>query len=268
MNKFDAQGDDGPIVLSSRDGIAEIHFNRPKALNAITCETAAMFRHAVDTAIHDVANRVILLTASGRAFIAGGDLAYFRAAERPSAAAREIIDHMHAAMQELMAAPQVVVASVQGAVAGAGFSIVLAADLAIAADDATFNMSYTKVANSPDCAATWMLPRIVGMRKALELSLLSETIDAAQAKQLGIVNRVVAASALPSAMQDLVRRLNEAAPLAMRSTKDLLRNSFDRSLPEQLLAEANHFASNADSVDFREALNAFFEKRSAIFVGR
>ncbi|MDB5971416.1 MAG: enoyl-CoA hydratase [Hydrocarboniphaga sp.] len=258
-----------PVLLTITDGIAEIRFNRPEVLNAVDVTTAIAFRDAVAAASADPATRVILLTAAGRAFIAGGDLAFFRAAgEKAPDAARELIGPIHDAVEGLATAPQPVLASLHGAVAGAGMSVALAADLAIAADNAVFNMAYAKVGNSPDCSASWTLPRLVGLRKAMEIIMLSDNLDAAEALRLGLVNRVVPLASLEEETRKLARRLADSAPLALRSIKRLLRDSGSRSLHAQLDEEAAQFAGNAGSADFREALEAFFGKRKPKFEGR
>ena len=259
----------GSVLLSIEASIARICFNRPDALNAIDVTTAIAFRDAVQAASADAQVRVIVLSGAGRAFVAGGDLAYFRAAgDQAPQAARTLIEPIHAAIAGLAAAPQPVLASLHGAVAGAGMSIALAADLAIAADDTVFNMAYAKVANSPDCSASWSLPRLVGLRKAMEIILLSDSLDAAEALRLGLVNKLVPGATLAAETTKLARRLADSAPLAMRSIKRLLRESGSRGLQEQLDAEAAQFASNAGSADFLEALEAFFGKRKPHFEGR
>lgn len=263
------ESSDAPVLLSVQDGIAEIRFNRPATLNAIDVASAKAFRDAAEAVAGDAAVRVIMLTAAGRAFVAGGDLGYFRAAgEHAPKAARTLIYPIHAAISALATARQPVLASLHGAVAGAGMSIALAADLAIAADDAVFNMAYAKVANSPDCSASWTLPRLVGLRKAMEIMLLSDSFDAAEALRLNLVNRVVPLAELETETVRLARRLADSAPLAMQSIKRLLRESGSRRLADQLDEEAAQFSGNAGSADFREALDAFFEKRRPKFEGR
>lgn len=257
-----------PVLISAQQGVAEIRFNRPDALNAIDVPTALAFRDAVAAAAASSA-RVIVLAGTGRAFVAGGDLAYFRAAgEKAPEAARELIVPMNDAIKALAAASQPVVASLHGPVAGAGMSVALAADLAIAADDVVFNMAYVKVGTSLDCSGSWTLPRIVGLRKALEIALLSDSIDANEALRLGMVNRVVPVALLEDATRQLSQRLAAAAPLALGSIKRLLHDGWNRSLHAQLDAELESFARNAGSADFHEALEAFFTKRKPQFTGR
>ena len=155
-----------------------------------------------------------------------------------------------------------------GPVAGAGLSIALLADLAIAADDAQFTLAYARIGASPDGSATWSLPRIVGLRKALELALLAETIDAAEALRLNLVNRVVPREHLEGETAALAARLAAGPALAYGRIKQLMRTSFDRSLAEQLAEEAAAFTALAASADFAEGVSAFVGKRPPRFTGR
>lgn len=262
-------GSQAPVLLTVDDGTAEVRFNRPEVLNAIDVATASAFADAVEAAVVDPAVRVILLSGAGRAFVAGGDLAYFRdAGERAPEAARELIAPIHRAVSRLHEAPQPSVACLQGAVAGAGMSLALATDLAVAADDVAFNLAYVRVGATPDCSASWTLPRLVGLRKAMELALLADTVRAEEALRLGLVNRVVPRAELAEEGRRLARRLAEAAPLAVQGIKRLVCDSLGRSLDEQLAAEEEAFVRGAGTRDFREALAAFFEKRVPRFEGR
>jgi 2-(1,2-epoxy-1,2-dihydrophenyl)acetyl-CoA isomerase len=168
----------------------------------------------------------------------------------------------------LASARQPVIASVQGVAAGAGASLIFAADLAIAAEDAGLNLAYVNVAATPDCSASWSLPRLVGLRKAMEIALLGERIEASEALRLGLFNRVVPTGALEDETRKLAQRLSRAAPLALQGIKRLMRESLNRTLQEQLAAEQLSFASGAATEDFHEALEAFFARRPPHFSGR
>jgi 2-(1,2-epoxy-1,2-dihydrophenyl)acetyl-CoA isomerase len=146
-------------------------------------------------------------------------------------------------------------------------SIALVADLAIATDDTVFNLAYINIANNPDCGGSWALTQAVGLRKAMEIALLADNIDAAEALRLGLVSRVIPKDQFEEKSFEFVRLLAESAPLALASTKRLLRESMLRTLPQQLDSEKAAFIVNTSSGDFREALRAFFEKRKPIFSG-
>jgi 2-(1,2-epoxy-1,2-dihydrophenyl)acetyl-CoA isomerase len=157
-----------------------------------------------------------------------------------------------------------VVAAVRGAVAGFGLSLMMSADLVIAAENAYFTLAYSKIALSPDGGATWSLPRHVGLKQAMEIALLGERFDAVRARELGLVNRVVALDQLDAEALKLATRLAAGPAAALARTKALLNQSFDHTLEAQLLAEQRCFAACAADPDFSEGLAAFFEKRSPI----
>ncbi|NEX59466.1 enoyl-CoA hydratase/isomerase family protein [Noviherbaspirillum galbum] len=264
-NDIDLGAADAPLRYWRDDGIAHIRFNRPTVLNAIDIPTANGFLAACQAAWQDKDVRVVVISGEGRAFIAGGDLAAMRADPLPTA--RALIDAMHGGIALLAQMNAPVLASLHGAVAGGGLGVALAADLAIAAEGTRFNLAYVNIGTSSDCCTSWALPRLVGMRKAMEIALLGDTFDAAEALRLGIVNRVVPAASLQEETQRLARRLADGPPLALARLKRLIRDSLGRDLQGQLDAEAESFAACAATRDFGEGVNAFFEKRPARYVG-
>ncbi len=255
------------IALHWREGaVAHIRFYRPQALNAIDREMAAAFAQACEQVHGDSGVRAVLLSGEGRAFMAGGDIGAMRA--DPARAAEELIAGMHGGIRLLagMAAP--VVCAVQGAVAGGGLGLMLACDLALAAEGTRFSVAYPAIGASCDCSTSWSLVQVLGLRKAMELALLGDKVDAAQALQLGLVNRVVAAEQLDAEALALVQRLAQGPTQAFGSMKKLLRGAARRSLDEQLDAEAAGFIACCGTEDFREGTDAFAEKRAAQFRGR
>jgi 2-(1,2-epoxy-1,2-dihydrophenyl)acetyl-CoA isomerase len=180
----------------------------------------------------------------------------------------EMAGALHAAIRALRDADKPVIASVHGAVAGAGMSLLAAADLAIAADGTKFSMAYSAIGTSPDGGSTWFLPRLVGARRAMELLVLSEPFDAATALSFGLINRVVSAAELEAATAQLARRLAAGPARAYAETKALVNRTFETPLAAQLDAEAAAFARCAATQDFTEGVTAFVEKRKAKFEGR
>ncbi|WP_454919191.1 enoyl-CoA hydratase/isomerase family protein [Xanthobacter sediminis] len=253
------------MQVTIADGIGEIRFNRPAVLNALDLDTAMQFDAMVDLVTTDPAVRVIVLAAEGRAFMAGGDLAYFRDATNRAAAAAVLIDAMHAPLQRLSEDPRPVLASLKGPVAGGGLGVALAADLAIAADDVTFAVAYLAVAASPDCSTSWNLVQLLGLRKAMELALLGESVNGAEALRLGLINRLVPGNRLQEETHALARRLAAQSAPAMSRTKALLRAATTNALQPQLDAERRAFVEGAATADFDEALDAFFAKRKPQF---
>ena len=258
------------ILRLDHGAVAEVRFNRPEALNALDLRTAEAFRTVVAGVVDDPAARAILLSGEGRSFMAGGDLAYFRDLERAARpqASRRLIGAMNVAVLALAEGGKPVVAYVQGAAAGAGMSLALMADLAVAADTLRFNLSYVKVAACPDCGGSYALLQLVGPRRAAEIALLSDTIDAPAALRLGLVTQVGPARTARTEAMALAQRLAEGAPLALAATRRLLQRAAGISLAEQLEAEMESFAELSGTADFDEALQAFFAKRPPRFSGQ
>lgn len=255
-----------PLQLDITQAVARVSFNRPGSLNAINIGLAGAFLEAISTIAATPGVRAVLLRGQGKAFMAGGDLAEL--SQDSAATAARIIEPLHAGLQIMAALPVPVVASVQGAVAGAGLSIMLAADLAIAADDSTFNMAYARIGASPDASGSWHLPRVVGLRKAMEIALLSEPFDALEALRLSVVNRVVPAADLGAETDKLMRRLADGPTAAFGRIKSLLRAAQTRDLATQLDAERAAFEACAATADFQEGVAAFLQKRRPSYRGR
>jgi 2-(1,2-epoxy-1,2-dihydrophenyl)acetyl-CoA isomerase len=256
------------ILYSVADSVATITLNRPRVMNALDGEMIRRLRAACEDAERDAAVRAVVIRGAGPAFLAGGDVAVFRAnLPRMADLIREFASELHHAILALRRAPKPVLASVHGAVAGAGVSVMAAADLALAAADATFTLAYSRIGASPDGGATHFLPRLVGSRKALELMLLSDPVDAPAALALGLVNRVVDRDALDRETARIAQRLARGATRAFGETKQLVNATFDRSLAEQLAAEVEAFARCAATADLAEGVTAFVEKRKPDFKG-
>jgi len=256
-----------PVVLLAREGgVATITLNRPQALNALDHDLTVGLRDGVLAAEHDPSVRCVVLR-GGEHFMAGGDLKWFRTLveDRSSAENRirfeALIHEVHTVILALRRMPKPVVASVRGAVAGFGMSLMMACDLALAADNAYFTLAYPLIGTSPDGGSTFALPRIVGQKKAMEIALLGERFDAATAERLGLVNHVVPKEKLEAETAKLALRLANGPTAVYARTKALLNGSLNASLESQLQREAEAFAQSASEPDFREGLAAFIEKR-------
>lgn len=255
-----------PLLLERQGAVATLRFNRPEALNAIDVPMANAFLAAVQSIAADPGVRAVVLRGNGRGFMAGGDLATLRA--DPVQGAIDILTPLNAALQLLAQMNAPVIAQVHGAAAGAGLSLVLMADYVIAAEGTRFNLAYINLGTSCDVGASWALPRIVGVRQALEIALLGEAFTADDALRLGLVNRVVPGAELDSATTALALRLASGPTLAYGAMKRLMRASIDRTLPEQLAAEKDAFVHCAGTEDFRAGVEAFHQRQSPQFVGR
>jgi 2-(1,2-epoxy-1,2-dihydrophenyl)acetyl-CoA isomerase len=262
-----------PVVRTSmEDGVRVITLNRPEALNALDRNLTLGLREAVFDAEHDHTVRCVVIR-GGQHFMAGGDLKWFfgliegRSAAEKTVLFENFVHEVHAIIICLRRMPKPVIASVSGAVAGFGLSLMMACDLAIAADNAYFTLAYSLIGASPDGGSTYALARSVTSKKAMEIALLGERFDANTAERLGLVNRVVPAASLEGETMKLAARL-AAGPTAVHGrTKALLNNSLANSLESQLQREAEAFAQSAAEPDFAEGLRAFIEKRKAVFKG-
>lgn len=254
-------------MLLTRDGaIATITLNRPAMLNALDGAVARSLLAAVATVAAAEGIRCVVLAGAGRAFCAGGDIATF-GGEDASAAVGQLIEDLHAFVDALAALPAPSIARLQGPVAGAGFSLALACDLAVAADDARFTLAYARLGTSPDGSSTWSLPRLVGLRRAKAIALLAEPITAAEALAFGLVNEVVPAGELDAAVAALAARIATGPTLAYQRTRALLEASFGNTLADQLSAERHAFLDSMATADFAEGVAAFRAKRPARFEG-
>jgi 2-(1,2-epoxy-1,2-dihydrophenyl)acetyl-CoA isomerase len=261
------------VVVQRCDAVFEIMLNRPEILNAVNRETIAALVAAVAEAGDDRASRAVLLGGAGTHFCAGGDITMFAELIRLTPAERQkalygIVDTLHPLLVRMRHMPKPIVAAVQGAAAGVGLSLVLAADLALAAEDAAFTSGYIHLGTSPDGGMTTTLPHIVGFKHAAELMLLGDRFDARRALELGLVNRVVPAEKLAGEAVSLAARLAAGPTQAYGRTKALLQATLGDGFDAQLRRETENFAACAASEDFAEGVRAFLEKRAPVFTGR
>ena len=260
---------DDPVALEIAGGVATVRLNRPAALNAIDEAAAERFLAAMRVLQERDDIRAIVLRGEGRGFCGGGDVARFVGeAEEVAATILSMMRPMHEALLVMAALPAPSVARVHGVAAGAGISLMLACDFAIASQDTRFAPGYARLGTSPDLGLTWRLSRIAGERKAKEIALLADPFDAAEALRLGLVNGVVPASELDAAVSNLVGRLAAGPTRAFGRIRALLDGAPRATLAEQLEAEEAAFLAASRTVDFGEGVAAFLGKRATRFEGR
>lgn len=255
-----------PLLVTRQGAIATLQFNRPEAMNALDVATAQALLAAVQGIAQDAGVRAVLLKGSGRAFVAGGDLAVLAA--DPVQGARDLLGPLNEALLLLQNLNAPVIAQVHGAAAGAGLSLMLMCDFVLAAEGSKFNLAYINLGTSCDVGASWALPRLVGLRQALEIAMLGETFGADEALRLGLVNRVLPAAELEAAAQAFAQRLASGPTLAYGHMRRLLRAGLDHDLATQLQAEAAAFDACARTADMRDGIEAFLAKRKPQFNGR
>ena len=255
-----------PVLLERQGAIATLRFNHPEALNAIDVSMAEAFLAAMQAIAADPGVRAVVLRGNGKGFMAGGDLATLRA--NPVQGAADLLAPLNAAVALLGQINAPVIAQVHGVAAGAGLSLMLQADFVLAAEGTRLNLAYINLGTSCDVGASWALPRVVGLRRALEIALLGEALSASEAERLGLINRVLPAAELDAAVQQLAQRLAAGPTVAYGHMRRLMRASFDHDLPTQLQAEAAAFAQCGHTADLPEGIEAFFAKRAPAFQGR
>jgi 2-(1,2-epoxy-1,2-dihydrophenyl)acetyl-CoA isomerase len=260
------------VLLSRHGAIATVALNRPKALNALDGEMIEALQETFTRLEADAAVRAVIVKGSGEHFMAGGDIKFFHGGlDLPPAERRrrfELFVHkVHPTVTAIRRMQAPVIASVRGAAAGFGMSLVMACDLAVAAEDAYFTLAYSLIGTSPDGSGTYHLPRMVGMKRAMELALLADRFDAGTALSMGLVNRVVPVAELETATMALAERLAAGPTHAYGNTKRLLNRSLASTLEAQLQAEAESFADCAATADFVEGVRGFVEKRKPRFTG-
>lgn len=257
------------IQISEAEGITTITLNRPDRLNAFIGHMRRDLAEALEHAGSDRSVRVVIVTGAGRAFCAGGDIA-FMAELMQRRDAEEFSRILGAGRRVILAIRQMtkpVIAAINGPASGAGCNLALACDLRIAANTATFSQSFAKVGLHPDWGGTYFLPRLVTPNKACEMFFLGESIDAAEALRLGIVNQVVAPEDLEATTLQLAERLRTAPPIALAAAKHAVYMGHAAELEEMLRYETEAQLRCFESDDGHEGVQAFLEKREPRFTG-
>ena len=257
------------ILLDVRDAVAHLTLNRPDAANTIQLEICRELMEATIAIDEDPSVRAVVLGGKGKMFSGGGDLKSFSGqGGRLPAYAKEVTTYLHAAVSRLTRMDAPVVAAVHATAAGAGMSLVCACDFVIAAKSAKFTMAYTKAGLTPDGSSTYFLPRIVGLRRALELTLTNRMLSADEAADLGIVTRVVPDTDVHEAADAFARELANGATRAYGLTKRLFHQSFVETLETQMELESRAIADIMRTDDAKEGIDAFVNKRAPKFRGR
>ncbi len=259
------------FLYEVQDQVATVTFNRPDVLNALTFDIYAQFRDLLAELRRDEQVKVLIVTGRGKAFCAGGDVHKIIG----ELLARDMRGHLEfarltgAVVQNMRTLDKPIIAAVNGMAAGAGAVIALAADLRLASEQAKFAFLFTKVGlTGADMGAAYLLPRVVGTGRAMELLLLGDTIDAVTAERYGLVNRVVAHEALMETTREWAARLVKGPALALSMTKIMVNNEWSMDLASAIEAEAQAQALLLMGEDHRRFYEAYQEKRTPEFTGR
>lgn len=258
------------IQLEMRGQVCVLTLNRPDRLNALTVEVARDFNAAVAEAL-DRGARAIVLTGEGRAFCAGGDLREMQEIATKEGRLEAFFDEplriLNEAILLIRQTPVPFIAAVNGVASGGGCNLALACDLVIAAESAKFNQAFIKIGLVPDCGGTFILPRLVGMKRAAELMFTGDLVTAQSAAEMGMINRVVPDAELMGHVMSIAERLAQSPTAAIGQIKRLLDASAVNDYGGQLDLEREAQIEAGKTKDFVEGVSAFLEKRPARFVG-
>ncbi|MGL6236839.1 MAG: enoyl-CoA hydratase/isomerase family protein [Segniliparus sp.] len=250
-----------PVLIARTGPTVRITLNRPDRYNAIDEALAAQFRSAVEAVAADPEVRVVVLQGAGRAFCAGGDVLDMASAEAPGEYLRQLATTIHAALEQLATLPVVVVAAVRGAAAGGGLGLMLACDLIVAGEGATFSAAYGKVGLTPDCGLSTRLPEAIGMQRALAMAVGGKTLTANQALDWGLVTDVVPDESLEARAEELVAAILAEAPRALGGARQLLRAARRSPFSDALAAEAETIGLHGEHEEARRLTAAFAARR-------
>ena len=257
------------VLFEKSGGVADVALNRPNKLNAFDATMHEELYAALDEAANDDGVRCVVLRGEGRGFSAGADLAGIREGSDGAPDLGEYLRNTYGRLIRRMASMEKpLVASLHGPVYGAGVGLSLACDLRVAAHSAKFSVAFIKIGLMPDAGVSFFLPRVVGLGRALEMSLLGDPVEADEALSIGLVNRVVPDERLPEETAALAARLAAMPTAAIGRTKRAFYASFEEDLATVLEREAEGQTFCGFTEDHREGVAAFFEKREARFSGR
>jgi 2-(1,2-epoxy-1,2-dihydrophenyl)acetyl-CoA isomerase len=257
------------LLFEVRDQVAHITLNRPEAANSINEEMGKDLMHAALRCDEDPGIRAVLISGAGKIFSGGGDLkAFLSKGDQLPYHLKEITTYLHAAMSRFTRMDAPVVAAVHGAVAGAGMSIAIACDIVVAAETTRFMVAYTRAGLVPDGSSTYFLPRIVGLKRALELTLTNRMFSAQEALQWGLITRVVPDNELLAQARAIAVQLAAGPTRAYGISKRLLHSGWAETLETQMENESQAIANIARTADAREGITAFLEKRPPKYKGQ
>ena len=252
------------VTLARADGVATLTLNRPESFNALDLTLGRDLFGAVLEVDDDDSVRAIVVTGAGKAFCAGGDVkAFVDNLSRIGAHIKELTTYLHGAVSRLARSEKPVIMAINGVAAGGGMSFALAGDLVLAAESARFTMAYSRIGATPDGSSSYSLPRLVGLRRAMELYFTNRVLTAREAYEWGLVTRVVPDAELATAAHALARELAQGPTRAFGGAKRLFHQSTWESLETQMELEAQAIAASGRTEDFRAGVTAFAAKLAA-----
>lgn len=256
------------ILYEEKEGIATVTLNRPSKLNAFDDQMIAETIEAIKAAGRDPAVRCLVITGSGRGFSSGQDLTAFGVRDDSFSIGDHLRHGYNRLVKEMVTLEKPIIGAINGVAAGAGCGVALAADIRIAAHTASFMLAFSKVGLIPDSGLTWLLPRLIGYTRAYEMAVTAEKVMADQALEWGMVNDVVPADQLLETAQAWAQKLAQGPTRAFGLTKRAMNRSLTLTLEEALAYEARVQEIAGRTSDNKEGVQAFLEKRPAVFQGK
>lgn len=252
-----------PLHIERAGSVSRIVLNRPDAGNTIDEAMAIAFGKAAQELAEDPATRVVVLTGTGALFCGGGDVrAMATAPDGASAVIDRITSNLHRGIVALAEMPKPLVTVINGPAAGAGLGLAILGDIVIASDVAHFTSAYTAIGMTPDGATSWLLPRLIGLRRALEMVVTNRRVSAEEAERIGLVTRVVPAADLEEAESELTTALDRGCIAASAKGRWLLETSYERSLAEHLAIEARTIVGAASTQEGASGIAGFLNSRT------
>lgn len=254
------------ILTEVKEGICKIILNRPEKFNSFCREMALDLQEALDKADADDAIRCIYLTATGKAFCAGQDLA--EAIEENGISLEQIVtEHYNPIIEKIRTVDKPVVCAVNGVAAGAGANIALACDVVLATESASFIQAFSKIGLIPDSGGTFFLPRLIGFQRASALMMLGDKVNAAEAERIGMIYKYFSDDSFLNDSWLIAQTIASMPTKGIALTKKLLNQSYENDLEAQLAMECDLQIEASATYDYQEGVNAFLEKRKPIFKG-
>lgn len=256
------------IQKEIHNGVATLTLNRPEVFNSFNREMALVFQNELDACENDASVRAIVITGSGKAFCAGQDLKEVTTPDLNPGFKKILEEHYNPIITRVRAIKKPIIAAVNGVAAGAGANIALACDIVIAHEKVSFIQAFSKIGLVPDSAGTFFLPRLIGFGKASALMMLGDKVSATDAAEMGMIYKVTSLEDFQTEIEKIAVTLAQMPTKALGMTKQLLNESMENTLEQQLALESKLQIEAASSEDYAEGVAAFVEKRKPEFKGR